>query len=203
MSLKCTDLIEVDLDKLGSTVTDWKKMVDGLKTAAENARKGMKAKSDSARWAGVNATVTREFITKTAKEISDLHTEANSIYQVLDDGHTELASLQKQIKRAAHEDASNLGVRVEDLGDGKVRCYFIHVRGDSDERTQEQLDAKQELENRINGILDHAGRSTPQSLRHWPRATATTSTTPATASTSPSTMPRPSAPSNSPTRAQK
>ncbi|MED7824324.1 hypothetical protein VXC91_20630, partial [Streptomyces chiangmaiensis] len=116
----------------------------------------MQAKSDSARWAGVNATVTREFITKTVKEIFDLHTEPNSIYRVLGDGHTELASLQKQIKKAVNEDASSLGVRVEDIGDGRVRCYFVHVRGDTDERTQEQLDAKQELEGRINGILDHA-----------------------------------------------
>ncbi|MFE4757302.1 hypothetical protein ACFRIB_45170 [Streptomyces mirabilis] len=156
MALTFTDLIEVDLDKLGTAVSDWKKTVDALKTSAENASKGMQAKSDSAHWAGVNATVTREFITKTTKEISDLHTEANSIYQVLNDGHTELASLQKQIKNAVEVDAGNLGIRVEDIGEGKVRCFFPHVRGDTDERTQEQLDAKQELEGRINGILAHA-----------------------------------------------
>ncbi|MER6976382.1 DUF6571 family protein [Streptomyces carpinensis] len=156
MALKFTDLVDVDLGKLASAVSDWKKTVDSLKTLAEGARTGMQATSDKARWAGVNATVTREFINKTAKEISDLHTEANSIYQVLDDGHTELASLQKQIKQAVEVDASHLGVRVEDIGDGKVRCFFPHIRGDSDERTQEQLDSKQELESRINGILAHA-----------------------------------------------
>lgn len=156
MALTFTDLVEVDLDKLGTAVSDWKKTVDSLKTLAENARRGMQAKSDAAQWAGVNATVTREFIAKTAKEIADLHTEANSIYQVLSNGHTELAALKKQVKQAAEVDASNLGVRVEDIGDGKVRCFFPHVRGDSDERTQEQLDAEQELESRINRILDHA-----------------------------------------------
>ncbi|MEU6812572.1 DUF6571 family protein [Streptomyces sp. NPDC046831] len=156
MALKFTDLVEVDLGKLGTAVSDWKKTVDRLNTLAENARKGMQAKSDTARWAGVNATVTREFIAKTAKEISDLHTEANSIFQVLDDGHTELAALQQQLKTAVHDDAARLGLRVEDVGDGTVRCFFPHVRGDSDERTQEQLDAKQELEGRINGILAHA-----------------------------------------------
>lgn len=156
MALTFTDLVEVDLDKLGTAVTDWKRTVDSLKTAAENARKGMQAKSDSAQWAGVNATVTREFIAKTAKEVSDLHAEANSIYQVLADGHPELVSLQKQVKDAAGKDASALGVRVNDIGDGKVVCIFPHIRGDTDERTQEQLDAKRELENRINGILSHA-----------------------------------------------
>lgn len=156
MALSYKDLAEVDLGKLGMAVSDWKSSVDDLKTAAENARKGLKAKSDTARWAGVNASVTREFVTKTAKEIDDLHTEANSIYQVLDDAHTELLSLQKQIRTAIQVDAQNLGVRVDDIGGGQVRCFFVHIRGDTDERTQEQLDAKQELENRINRLLAHA-----------------------------------------------
>ncbi|WP_328223268.1 hypothetical protein OG272_20385 [Streptomyces sp. NBC_00104] len=156
MSLTYTDLLEVDLGKLGTAVSDWKKTVDGLKTLSENARKGMQAKSDAARWAGQNATVTRGFVTKTAKEIADLRTEANSIYHVLDDAHTELDSLQKKIKTAVQVDASNLGIRVDDIGDGQVRCFFVHIRGDTDERTQEQLDAKQELEDRINRLLARA-----------------------------------------------
>ncbi|MFF8596858.1 hypothetical protein ACF061_36665 [Streptomyces sp. NPDC015220] len=156
MALKFTDLVDVDLGKLDTAVSDWKKTVDNLKTLAEDARDGMQSKSNSAQWAGVNATVTREFITKTAKEISDLHTEAKSIHQVLSDGHAELVALQKQIKQAVGTDASNLGIRVEDIGDGRVRCYFQHIRGDTDERSQEELDARQELESRINGILSHA-----------------------------------------------
>ncbi|AGS72160.1 hypothetical protein [Streptomyces collinus] len=156
MALTFTDLIEVDLGKLATAVSDWKKAVEGLKKSAESARTGMQAKSDSARWAGVNATVTREFVTKTAKEVSDLHAEANSIYQVLDDGHTELLSLQNQMKAAVQNDAVSQGIRVEDIGGGKVRCFFPHVRGDTDERTQEQLDGRQALEDRINRILAHA-----------------------------------------------
>ncbi|MBX7550490.1 DUF6571 family protein [Streptomyces sp. NPDC004232] len=156
MTLSFNDLVEVDLGKLATAVSDWKKAVDGLKKSAESARTAMQAKSDSAKWAGINATVTREFVAKTAKEVSDLHSEANSIYQVLDDGHTELESLQKQIKTAVQVDAQNLGVRVEDIGEGKVRCFFPHIRGDSDERAQEQLDQRRALEDRINGILAHA-----------------------------------------------
>lgn len=156
MALTHTDLMEIDLGRLDSAVSDWKTAVDGLNTLAEDARKGMRTKSDAARWAGVNATVTRGFVTKTTKEIADLHTEASSIHQVLDDAHTELVSLQKQIRTAVQVDAVNLGIRVEDLGEGKVRCFFVHVRGDSDERTQEQLDARQELEGRINRLLAHA-----------------------------------------------
>ncbi|MBG0852810.1 hypothetical protein I2W78_13410 [Streptomyces spinoverrucosus] len=156
MAFTYMDLVEVDLGKLGTAVSDWGKSVDALKTAAENARTGMRAKSDKARWAGVNATVTREFVAKTAEEISDLHTEADSIHKVLVDGHAELVSLQKKIRTAIEQDATKLGVRVEDIGEGKVRCFFPHIRGDSDDRTQEQLDAKQELEDRINRLVAHA-----------------------------------------------
>ncbi|MFF7332966.1 hypothetical protein [Streptomyces sp. NPDC008150] len=155
MAFSYTDLSEVDLGKLGTAVSDWKSTVDGLKKLAVDARDGMRAKSDSAHWAGVNATVTREFITKTAKEVSDLHTEANSIYQVLDDGHTQLAALQKQL-RSTVTDATGRGITVEDIGGGKVRLYYRHVRGDTDERTQDELDAKQQLESRINTIVGHA-----------------------------------------------
>ncbi|MGM9382383.1 hypothetical protein [Streptomyces antibioticus] len=156
MTLTYADLLEVDLGKLGTAVSDWKKSVDALKTAAESARKGMRAKSDAARWAGVNASVTREFVTKTTKEISDLHSEASSIHSLLSDGHTELVALQKKIRVAVQQEAPGLGVRVEDIGGGKVRCYFAHVRGDTDERTQEERDSKQELEDRINRLVAHA-----------------------------------------------
>jgi hypothetical protein len=156
MAVNFTDLMDVDLGKLETAVADWKRTVDSLETLAEDARTGMQAKSDKARWAGVNATVTREFIAKTTKEVSDLHTEANSVYQVLDDGHRELVSLQKQLHTAVNHDANGLGVRVEDIGGGKVRCFFPHVRGDTDERTQEQLDSRQQLESRINDILSRA-----------------------------------------------
>ncbi|QMV12451.1 hypothetical protein GJU35_21675 [Streptomyces lincolnensis] len=149
------DLVEADLGKLGTAVSDWKSTAGKLKTAAENARDGMKAKSDKARWAGANATVTRDFVNKTTKEIADLHTEANSIYQVLDDAHTELVSLQKQIK-TAHEEVRNRGIRVDDYGDGTVRCVYPHDRTTGDAHTQEEIEARQELEGRISRILSHA-----------------------------------------------
>ncbi|MFI9170745.1 hypothetical protein [Streptomyces lincolnensis] len=155
MAIKYMDLVEVDLGKLGTAVSTWKSTAGTLKTAAENARDGMKAKSDKARWAGANATVTRDFVNKTAKEIADLHTEANSIYQVLDDAHTELVSLQKQIK-TAHEEVRNRGIRVDDYGDGTVRCVYPHDRTTGDAHTQEEIEARQELEGRISRILSHA-----------------------------------------------
>ncbi|KOU55251.1 hypothetical protein ADK57_45145 [Streptomyces sp. MMG1533] len=149
------DLIEVDLDKLGTAVSDWKSAADKLKIAADNARKGMQAKSDKARWAGANASVTRGFVSKTTKEVADLHTEADSIYRVLDDAHTELVSLQKQIQ-VAHGEVQKRGIRVDDYGDGTVHCVYPHIRGDTDVHTPEENEARDELQARIGRILSHA-----------------------------------------------
>jgi hypothetical protein len=155
VALTYRDLIEVDLGKLDTAVSEWKNAVNKLKTAADDAREGMKVKSDKARWAGVNAAVTRDFVNKTTREIADLHTEASSIYHVLHDAHTDLVKLQKDIK-AAQAEAQKWGIRVNDYGDGTVHCVYPHDRTDSDVHTQEENEARQELEGRINRILSHA-----------------------------------------------
>ncbi|MFE9626877.1 hypothetical protein [Streptomyces sp. NPDC006527] len=155
MAVTYMNFVEVDLAKLGTSVSDWKNTVDKLEIAAKNARDGMQAKSDKARWAGVNATVTRSFVTKTTKEIADLHTEASSIHRVLDDAYTELTTLQKQI-RAAHAEVQKWGISVRDYHDGTVHCVYAHIGGDADVRTQEENEAAAELEGRISRILSHA-----------------------------------------------
>ncbi|WP_262064001.1 DUF6571 family protein [Streptomyces sp. STR69] len=127
MPLKYTDLLDVDLGKLGAAVDDWKRAVDALKTLDEDARSGLKAKSDSARWAGVNADVTRGFVDRTAKEFTDLHTEANSIYQVLDDAHGELLALQRGLK-ALVEEARAKNYTITDNGDTTVTVHECVVR---------------------------------------------------------------------------
>ncbi|MFI6349558.1 hypothetical protein [Streptomyces sp. NPDC050560] len=97
MTLRYRDLREVDLGKLDSAVADWKKVADDLRKLKGSAENGLKAKSDSARWEGVNAGVTRGFVNKTAKEIADLSAEADSIHHLLDDAHRELVRIQKKL----------------------------------------------------------------------------------------------------------
>ncbi|HWU10825.1 MAG TPA: hypothetical protein VN520_31485 [Streptomyces sp.] len=155
-ALTFMDVAEVDLGKLGTAVTDWKKAVDNLKTLARSADTGMYAKSESARWDGVNASVTRAFVKKTRKEFADAYAQANTIWRLLDDAHTELVAIQNKMKNAVEVDIVNLGVKIEDIGDGAVRWFFPHVRGDTDERTQEQLDKAQELADRISSLTAHA-----------------------------------------------
>ncbi|WP_327683773.1 DUF6571 family protein [Streptomyces sp. NBC_00467] len=155
-SLTLTDLVEVDLGKLGAAVADWKKAADSLKKLAGNADSGMYAKSERARWKGDNATVTRDFVRKTKKEFADAQAQAQTTYELLEDAHTELVGIQKKVKTAVGTDAANLGCRIEDIGGGAVRWFFPHVRGDTDERRQAQRDAAQALADRVAGLIGHA-----------------------------------------------
>ncbi|MET7617083.1 hypothetical protein [Streptomyces sp. NPDC005408] len=150
------DVAEVDLSKLGTAVTDWKKTVDNLLKLSKSANEGMVAKAESAHWAGDNASATKAFIKKTAKEFADAHAEAQSVWQLLDDAHVELLKIQKSLQTAIDVDAPSLGVRIEDIGGGAVRWFFPHVRGDSDEHTQEQRDSAQQLADRVAGYVAHA-----------------------------------------------
>ncbi|MBM4828259.1 DUF6571 family protein [Actinospica acidiphila] len=128
MSISYGDLMQVDLGKLGTAVSDWKKVVGNLEQLETDARDGLKKKSDRARWEGVNAGVTRKFVDKTVKEFADLRTEANSIFQVLEDAHRELVGLQKGVRTLTAE-AKEKGYTVQDNGDGTVS---VGLRPDAD-----------------------------------------------------------------------
>ncbi|MGC5361920.1 hypothetical protein ACPXCE_09565 [Streptomyces sp. DT24] len=86
--------------QLGTAVTDWSAMVTKLEELKGDARDNLAAKADKANWAGVNATVTREFITKTVKEFSDAATEATSIRNILQDTRDELIAQQTKLLAA-------------------------------------------------------------------------------------------------------
>ncbi|MEU5640543.1 hypothetical protein [Streptomyces milbemycinicus] len=130
-TLTYTDLVGVDLGKLNTAVTDWKSVVDGLKKLMSDARSGMLKKSDGARWDGLNATVTREFVGKTAKEFEDLYKEANSIWVILDDAHSQLTAIQSKVKSLVAS-AQDDGFSISDNSDGTVR---FHESGDGGSRS--------------------------------------------------------------------
>ncbi|WP_237719983.1 DUF6571 family protein [Streptomyces xiaopingdaonensis] len=98
-------------------------MRDDLETLAQEARDGMLAKSEKARWAGVNAEVTRGFVDKTAKEFGDLAGEADSIYSTLSDVRAELAAHQSAVKGVVRE-AHEASFREQDNGDGTVSFHY-------------------------------------------------------------------------------
>ncbi|MFI1338249.1 hypothetical protein ACH4U7_50980 [Streptomyces sp. NPDC020845] len=162
------DLYHVSLASLGSAADDWKEMVDQLETLATDARDGMVKQSEAARWAGVNADVTRPFVRKTGKEFGDAHAEAKAIWAMLRDAHKELAALQSALKQAVDVDAKHKFIQVTGLSDGTVSCVYLHRRDTNDVQTQAQLDYKDRLESRINKLIaqaDDIDKSTAHALK--------------------------------------
>ncbi|MFI2430660.1 hypothetical protein [Streptomyces sp. NPDC018693] len=100
-----------NFSKLGEAVTDWEQMTQKLALLMEEAEANLKAKSYKANWAGLNATVSREFVDKTAAEFTDAHTQANSITKILSDTRGELISYRTQVNDAiTRATAQNLSV---------------------------------------------------------------------------------------------
>ncbi|MEV7584170.1 hypothetical protein [Streptomyces erythrochromogenes] len=109
------NVMNAPLDKLQTAVTDWTAMAGKLDEMAEDARNGMKAKSDKAEWSGVTAGVARGFVDKTAKEFADAASAAKGMHQVLADAHATFKAAQDELKRLAAE-APAAGFRIDATG---------------------------------------------------------------------------------------
>ncbi|MDW6063136.1 hypothetical protein SAZ11_40420 [Streptomyces sp. FXJ1.4098] len=145
------DMVEIDLGKLGGAVADWKSAVDGLKKLMEDASSGLLKKSEGARWVGLNADVTREFVKKAAKELADLHQEANAVWSVLDDAHSQLTEIQSNIKSIV-EQAKEVKLQVTDNWDGTVKfVYPFEMDPDQHDR-----DVQHEYNRRVNAKMARA-----------------------------------------------
>ncbi|MFJ2438753.1 hypothetical protein ACIOWM_36675 [Streptomyces anulatus] len=157
-----SELMEADLAKLGVAVADWKKMAAQLKRLAADARDGLRAKSDKARWQGINAEVTRGFVGKTAKECDDLHKEARSILAVLDDANTELLRIQKnarELTAAARKDG--YVVTGGKGGTVKVEEAMCTVEGPD----QKKLDTMRWYADALAGLVSHADEVDASAVR--------------------------------------
>ncbi|MFF9351574.1 hypothetical protein [Streptomyces sp. NPDC014734] len=148
-----TELIESDLSKLGAAVADWKRMVGHVQRLGGEAREGLKAKADKARWEGVNAAVSRGFVDKTVKEFEDLHKEAKSIFAVLEDAHEELKAIQAKARKLAAE-ARQAGFVVTGGKDGAARVEEAMCTVDGpDQRTSDLMHWYAET---LAGLVSHA-----------------------------------------------
>uniref|UniRef100_A0AAU3GY83 Uncharacterized protein n=1 Tax=Streptomyces sp. NBC_01401 TaxID=2903854 RepID=A0AAU3GY83_9ACTN len=76
----------------------------------------MKAKSDKADWGGVNAGVTKPFISKTAKEFEDAAAEAKDIKLLLADAHTSFKTAKDELVRIRDEEAGQAGILISVAG---------------------------------------------------------------------------------------
>ncbi|MFE9400214.1 DUF6571 family protein [Streptomyces sp. NPDC006530] len=82
-------MLNAPVGKLGAAVDAWSEMAAKLRKLSEEAHDGMRVHAETARWAGVNAGVTREFIRKTVKEFADAEKEATGAHRLLLDAYTE------------------------------------------------------------------------------------------------------------------
>jgi hypothetical protein len=153
----CQDLLSLNLGRLGDAVDDWKQAVHDLEKQEKNARNGLLHKSEGARWTGVNATVTRDFVRKTAKEIGDLHLEAKSIWAVLEDAHSELVTIQTRFKSLV-DDAKKHDppLSVTDGGHGTVKVQPGVCDAKGKWNSQPVKDLSKWYADTLTGLLSHA-----------------------------------------------
>ncbi|WP_328659560.1 DUF6571 family protein [Streptomyces sp. NBC_00334] len=153
MSITYYDLMHVSLGQLRDAVSAWRRAVGHLRQLETDARDGLKRKSDHARWEGVNAGVTRDFVNATADEFTDLHVEANAVYKVLEDAHQELEALQASVRTLTAE-AEDRGYVVHDNGDGTASVHIPVAPGlPRDDKDREE---RQRYASAITGKIAHA-----------------------------------------------
>lgn len=141
---------------LDDAIGDWTKMVDNLDRMEEAAGKGLKTAANKANWAGVNATVSKEFIGKTAEEFSDAHLQAKSIRDILRDTRDELKEYQRKLKTAI-KNGLDKNLKVTTSGSG------FTVRADSTDKATTTADSSEgdvtALRDEIQEILNKATES--------------------------------------------
>ncbi|MFD7962951.1 hypothetical protein ACFV5J_19305 [Streptomyces zaomyceticus] len=150
-----------DFSKLGTAAGDWEAMGKKLWELESDARENLGGKATKADWQGVNATVTKEFIGKTAKEFADAATQATSIANILKDTHGELVGYKEQLNTSL-EQALSRNLTVVGTGDGGFTVTMnIHpdraAKGhDVPEHSQADVDA---LRDQVQKILEQATES--------------------------------------------
>ncbi|MFC9120949.1 hypothetical protein ACFTXO_14260 [Streptomyces sp. NPDC057067] len=85
---------------LGTAIEDWTGVIQHLTEMEKRARDDLMAKANRANWAGVNASVSREFINRAAGEFGDAVKQATSIRNILRDTRGELVGYRAELNRA-------------------------------------------------------------------------------------------------------
>ncbi|KUF13037.1 hypothetical protein [Streptomyces silvensis] len=129
--LTVEDVLGLRLGKLASAVDDWEVTarrlheLAGGRGGAESAAL-LRSKAEQADWKGVNATVGKAFVVRTAAEFDDAATSARSVLAVLSDA---LRAFTRHRDDMTHvvDDAAGRGIRVTARGAAEPRA----AQGDS------------------------------------------------------------------------
>ncbi|MEU9196313.1 DUF6571 family protein [Streptomyces hundungensis] len=108
-------MLNAPVGKLGAAVDAWSEMTAKLRELSEEAHDGLRVHAETARWAGVNAGVTRAFIVKTVKQFADAEKEAAGAHRLLLDAYTEFKKAKDGLQ-AIVDGARGNGIVVDARG---------------------------------------------------------------------------------------
>ncbi|HET6861308.1 MAG TPA: hypothetical protein VFH94_29935 [Streptomyces sp.] len=169
--LNVPQLTNLRLGKLESAVTDWEQMTVKLRKlatggAGETSASDLKSKAEAADWRGVNATVTKGFVTRTAAEFSDAVTEADSVHKVLRDAHAAFKKHQEDL-RATVDKWTKRNVYISDNGGATSAASPSAVTGNAkvEAPTQEDCETAAAEVGRILDAADETDRIAARALR--------------------------------------
>ncbi|MFJ6697841.1 hypothetical protein ACIQM4_17475 [Streptomyces sp. NPDC091272] len=121
-------LTDLRLGTLQAAVSDWTTMHRKLETLATGGTGGgagdpagtsaeaLRTKANAADWKGLNATVSRDFVTKTAAEFRDVAGEAKSVLGIMKDAHTSFTRHKADLATAIAE-LGKQGIYINGKGD--------------------------------------------------------------------------------------
>ncbi|MET9825535.1 hypothetical protein ABZ038_28685 [Streptomyces sp. NPDC006349] len=150
-------LRDANFKLVDDAVTDWSTLVGSLAEMKKDAEDNLHQGANKAEWAGVNAQVSKEFIGKTAGEFADAHTQARTIYKILNDTVGELKGYHQQLLDAL-EDGRKKSLTVIGYEGG----FTVTTNAPPEARSKMDQDNKDDitaLRDQIQGILNKATES--------------------------------------------
>ncbi|MCX5382163.1 DUF6571 family protein [Streptomyces sp. NBC_00083] len=156
--LTYADVLNAPVDKVKTAVDDWSEMATRLRRLAGEAHDGMRAHAERASWAGVNAGVTRDFITRTAKEFDDAAKEAAGVHQVLLDGYGAFKKAKDELQSIVDE-AGRSGIAIDASGTVTARHPLqddVAARHDPDypQALEKQTSAIEAWQKRVTAAVE-------------------------------------------------
>lgn len=150
-------LRDANFKLIDDALTDWSTLVGSLAEMKKDAEDNLHQGANKADWAGVNAKVSKKFIGKTAGEFADAHTQAESIYKILNDTVGELKDYHRQLLDALE------GGRKKNLTViGYEGGFTVTTNAPPEARSKMDQDNKGDitaLRDQLQGILNKATES--------------------------------------------
>ncbi|MEV8351199.1 hypothetical protein ACFVTT_02515 [Streptomyces niveus] len=165
------ELTNLRLGTLDTAVSDWEKMYPKLNTLATGSgggasAKGLQTQAAAADWKGANATVTKEFVTKTAVEFQDVAAQAKSILGILRDASAAFKKHKADLRTVIDEVAKK-NIYINDNGSAiaSVPSGAAAGKGDIPKPSDEEVAVAERRVKRILWEASETDRIAARALR--------------------------------------